>query len=217
MQRREAVTLPARARCLTRRCRRHPAGYVHAHRRAAPRRACAPPPPLAGQPGRRAWATGHRGDRGGQLRGRRAGRPVAHQPLRAARSRPARRRDAGAAGDADRREPGACATVARPSLAGATTDAELELTGNVVPASARVDARTVASWRVAEVAAGDGRFRIRLALRPGETLFFLTATAPGRTPAELGVLIRPPCAAATGHASSPTSGGRAAARARNTL
>jgi hypothetical protein len=77
-----------------------------------------------------------------------------------------------------------------PSVAGESTAAELELTGTVAPPAARVQARSLAGGSVERVAAGDGRFRIRLALRPGENSFALTATAPGREAAEIGVLIR---------------------------
>jgi hypothetical protein len=77
-----------------------------------------------------------------------------------------------------------------PSVAGETTDAELELTGTLAPATARLDVSSRAGGAVEEVAARDGRFSVRVPLRPGENLFVLTATAPGRDPSEIGVLIR---------------------------
>lgn len=74
-------------------------------------------------------------------------------------------------------------------LAGRTTDSTVELTGRMAPAEAQLDVDTTKGTTAEVVEARDGRFAVKLALRPGGNHVLLTLTAPGRQRSELAVRI----------------------------
>ena len=71
-----------------------------------------------------------------------------------------------------------------PALAGRADDDVAELQGTLVPEDAELEVRPLGETRVESVEAGDGRFRVRLKLRPGRNDVVLAASAPGNEPVE---------------------------------
>jgi hypothetical protein len=74
-----------------------------------------------------------------------------------------------------------------PALAGRTDEESIELTGTLEPEGARLGVEPSPGTRAARVDASDGRFRVRLRLRPGRNEVVLVARAPGRATNELAV------------------------------
>lgn len=75
------------------------------------------------------------------------------------------------------------------ALAGRTSDSTLELSGRIDPEDAQLDVDTLEGTTAEAVEARDGRFKVKLALRPGSNHVLLTLTAPGRQRSELAVRI----------------------------
>lgn len=77
------------------------------------------------------------------------------------------------------------------SLAGRTDEATIEISGSLEPAGASLRVVRSADARVEDVEAQDGRFRIRVRLKPGSNRLLLRADARDREPIELSLeLIR---------------------------
>lgn len=71
-----------------------------------------------------------------------------------------------------------------PARAGRVKDEDVELSGTLDPPDADLDAEATRGASIERAEAGDGRFRVRLRLRPGPNDVLLTARAPGREPTE---------------------------------